>query len=209
MHILVLPLNPSEISPAELEHKIMLLPEWRRVEALRYRHHLGRLQCAESYLLMCRGLREYYGISVQPTFVRSEGGKPALLEYPEIYFNLSHCKRGLMCALSDAQVGCDIESIQDPLKPDLVHYCCNEEETASVFAAANPALRFTELWTRKEALVKLTGEGLTDDIRAILTSPRASGVSLDTQTCEKEGFAYTVASYQGGLRNFKSSPLNP
>lgn len=203
MHTLILPLNPNEISPAELEHKIMQLPEWRRTEALRYMHHQGRVQCAESYLLMCRGLREYYGITAQPTFVRSEGGKPTLQEYPEIHFNLSHCKRGVMCALSQVPVGCDIEYIQEQLKPDLVRYCCNEEEAESVFSAKNPPLRFTELWTRKEALVKLTGEGLTDNIRGLLTSPRASGVVFATHICADEGFVCTVASYQRGQSGMK------
>lgn len=194
LHVLLNPLDPETVTPAQLEHRLALLPEWRRVEALRYKYHLGRVLCTEAYLLMCKGLREYFGIDAQPTFLRGEGGKPTLQEYPQIHFNLSHCKRGILCAMSDAPVGCDIECIQANLKPDLVRYCCNEEEAASVFAAANPALRFTELWTRKEALVKLTGEGLTDDIRAILTSPRADGATLHTYFPADSGVVYTIAT---------------
>ena len=69
-----------------------LLSEQRRQQALRFRHELGRKQCAAAYLLLCEGLQQEYGISERPLFDYGEHGKPVIVGHPDIHFNLSQKK---------------------------------------------------------------------------------------------------------------------
>lgn len=181
-----------------------MLPEWRREQALKFRHEVGRRECAMSYRLLCDMLREHYGIIEQPRFEVGEHGKPVLrFATPEaadagahLHFNLSHCRHAVACVLSDdGEVGIDVECL-GRYKPSLAEYCMSDGELAAITGAEDADREFTLLWTRKEALLKLTGEGITDDTKTCLTSGRMLGVRM-LSGCEKEkGYAWSVAMKQ-------------
>ena len=139
----------------------------RREQALKYRYEMGQRTCAAAYLLLCRGLREEYGITELPIFEYGEHGKPTILGHPEIHFNLSHCREAAVCIISDHPVGVDVESVR-PLKDSLAEYTMNDAELDEIRQAANPALQFTRFWTMKEALLKLTGEGINNHLKNVL-----------------------------------------
>ena len=69
----------------------------------------------------------------------------------------------------------------------------SEAENRRIVAADDSDTEFTLLWTRKEALLKLTGEGITDDMKTVLESGRMDGVSLQSRCCRERGYAWTVA----------------
>ena len=139
----------------------------RREQALKYRYEMGQRTCAAAYLLLCRGLREEYGITELPIFEYSEHGKPSILGHPEIHFNLSHCREAAVCIINDRPVGVDVESVR-PLKDSLAEYTMNDAELDEIRQAANPSLQFTRFWTMKEALLKLTGEGINNHLKNVL-----------------------------------------
>jgi len=91
-------------------------------------------------------------------------GKPVLAAEPPLHFNLSHSGRVALYALShDVEVGIDVEAMR-PL-PDvdaLVGRVMNAAQ-AEQWQALPPAERlpaFYRDWTRKEACVKASGDGL-------------------------------------------------
>ena len=110
-----------------LPEALSLLSEQRRQQALRYRHEFGQRACAAAYLLLLKALREDYGITDAPTFKYGEHGKPTLTEYPEIHFNLSHCREAAICVIDNYPIGVDIENIR-PYKESLARYTMNDEE---------------------------------------------------------------------------------
>lgn len=175
------------------------LPTWRREEALRYHHTSGRVQCAASYLLLCRALREDYGIEEQPLFQRAEHGKPTLLFAPTtqlphpLHFNMSHCRHAVAVVVSEQPVGIDIET-RGRYRESLAEYVCSESELQQFASASGSDERdalFTRLWTQKEATAKLLGCGLSDrnHIKDIL---RLTPVLLDTR--EEAEYVCTVAT---------------
>ncbi|MCD7721474.1 MAG: 4'-phosphopantetheinyl transferase superfamily protein [Prevotellaceae bacterium] len=157
----------QRFSNEEIESLIRQFPKQRRETLLAYRNLEARRQGALAYLLLCNALRERFGLEA-PDFAFNEHGKPFFLNYPDIHFNLSHCRNAVACALSREPIGVDIESIRTA-KPAIVRHTMSDEEARTILSAADPNLQFTILWTRKEALLKLRGTGIAADLPGVLT----------------------------------------
>lgn len=177
----------DKIYSFDLQEALAQLSEQRREQALKFKHELGQRTCAAAYLLLCDGLRKEYGIIEKPVFEYGEHGKPSLIGYPHIQFNFSHCREAVICILSDQPVGVDIESIR-PFKQTLVDYTMNEEEVARIQQAERPDFEFIKLWTQKEAVLKLIGDGISKDMKQVLLNPPAS---LTTVISEDERYVYS------------------
>ena len=192
------------VSRDELEQAIASLPDWRREKALRFKHEQGRKECAFAYLLLCQALREHYGITEKLSFIIGEHGKPELdfnvnpnsklsTLNSKLYFNLSHCKNAVACVVSDQEIGVDVESV-GRYNESLARHVLSLEEFEAVSSSANPQIPFTRLWTQKEAIVKLTGRGIDDDLPNLLF--KYNNVSLHTEEHLDKGYILTVATYK-------------
>lgn len=158
----------DDIQRFDFEASLPLLSEQRREQALKFKHELGRKTCAMAYLLLCEGLRKEFGITERPVFEYGEHGKPFIAGHPDIHFNLSHCREAVACAVSDRPIGIDVESIRE-YSDSLARYTMNDQELATINTAASPAIAFIRLWTQKEALLKMSGEGIGErDIKEVL-----------------------------------------
>ena len=177
-------------SDEQLARDLLLLPSWRREQALRYKHFNGRRDCCMSYLLLCQALEEQYGISENPTFIIGEHGKPSLKEYPHLHFNLSHCSHAIACVISSSPVGIDVESIDRKVSDSLIRHTMSPEEQAII---KQDPLHFFRLWTQKEALVKLRGTGLQDNLHHLLSPSNLEDVSLHTEDHTDKGFILSIA----------------
>ena len=178
--------------PLEVEPDLSLLPSWRREQALRFRHRQGQLECAVSYLLLCKALHDEYGIDCQPTFSYGEHGKPMLVEHPDIHFNLSHCREAVACAVSHSPVGIDVERVGRDNDSLTRHVMC-DGEIRLIEQAEDSTVEFTRLWTMKEALVKLLGTGITDELKQLLHSDSARDIIFTTHTDANGRYVCTIA----------------
>jgi len=177
----------------DVEAALPLLSEERRKQVLRYRHELGRKQSAAAYLLLCRALQQEYGIKKAPVFEYGEHGKPLITGRPDIHFNLSHTRHAIACIVDTKPCGIDVESL-GRYKESLARYCMCDEEMDQILSAGDRDIMFTSLWTQKEALLKLTGEGITDDLKTVLRSSRMDGVSLQTIVNTEKGYCVSIAT---------------
>lgn len=196
--------HPQDVTQEELQQDLLLLPEWRRQKALSYRFLIDQVLCAKAYLLLKNGLREVYGITDNPAFDYVRHEKPVLRDYPDIHFNLSHCHRGIMCVIDDMPIGCDIEEIESTLDIDLCHVCFNDNEVAGITSAADPCVTFTKLWTMKEAVLKLTGDGISDDLPKLFDGDLLQRVHFQTVVDRNNGFVYTIC--QDSLKSTHYQP---
>lgn len=119
--------------------------------------------------LLLKGLQTEYRFQDLPEIQLGEFGKPFFQNFPEIHFNISHCDKAVACIISDKPVGIDVEEIK-PFDRDLAEYVCSPRELESILNSLNPSLAFTILWTKKESICKLSGQGLntSKEIQTIL-----------------------------------------
>ncbi len=165
----------------------------RRAYALRYRREEDQRLCLSAYLLLQRALREEYDISEVPPFCYGEHGKPSLQGRSDIHFNLSHCREAVACVVGTHPVGIDIET-PDCYNEALLPTTMNDREQQMILQSPQPAVTFTRLWTMKESLLKLTGEGITDDLPSVLNKYKHSGEeqNISFQTICHNRYIYTI-----------------
>lgn len=98
-------------------------------------------------------------------FHQQANKKPAVAG---LQFNTSHTKGGIAIAISEAPIGIDIEYLNPDFEyHDILQQCFNPAELSFIEMGADERLNFYTLWTRKEALLKATGEGLIDNLHEI------------------------------------------
>ena len=163
--------------------------ERRRAEGFRLRRHRHRFVARRGLLrsilasyLQCspRGLR----------FVFGDQGKPALggsAGRTGIQFNLSHsADRALLAVARRRRVGLDIERVDPAVDvTGLIETCCTTSEIAQI--SRQPQRHRSELflraWTRKEAVAKACGRGLSlapEEIEVSVTAaPPARLLSIE------------------------------
>ena len=156
----------------DLETALASISAQRREQALRFKHEQGRRECVAAYLLLKEGLQKEYGIVDNPIFEYEECGKPRIINHPDTYFNISHCREAAICVIDNVPIGVDIERIR-PFKESLARHVLSDEEFRLVVSSPTPEIEFTKLWTQKEAVLKLTGEGIRSDLKDVLSQHAA------------------------------------
>jgi 4'-phosphopantetheinyl transferase len=85
-----------------------------------------------------------------------------------IHYNVTHSGDKILIAISDHEVGIDVEHIQPDFDfEEIIPTCFSTAEAVYIRLSNNPCHTFYLLWTRKEALLKATAKGIDDDLIAI------------------------------------------
>ncbi len=174
----------------DIEKALAMVSPQRREHALKFAHESGRRLSLAVYLLLMEGLQKEYGIAEAPEFDYLEGGKPVIKGHPEIHFSFSHSGNVALCAIDSRPVGADVETTRK-VTPALIAYTMNEEEQATIASAPESLSAFLALWTKKEAALKLTGEGIRNDLKTVLT--HAENIVFETKITEN--YIYSIARY--------------
>ena len=87
-------------------------------------------------------------------------GAPFLPDYPDLSVSISHCRQAVAVAVcAKGRVGIDVEC-RRKIGDGLMERVCTADELAAVHAAADSTMAFLQLWTRKEAVLKMRGTGI-------------------------------------------------
>lgn len=129
------------------------------------------------------------------TYRYGERGKPYFERIP-LYFNLSHSGDYVLCAVSEREVGADIQRFQPVDMMRLAKRFFSEPECQELVRCEETRERqelFFRLWARKEAYGKLTGEGV-----AAVLGRDVRGVAADwREFLPPEGYAAAVCTASG------------
>lgn len=103
------------------------------------------------------------------SFRKGINNKPKLDGNP-IYFNLTHAKEAFAIAVSrDYYVGIDLEQFNKEIEiHSISRNFFSKREYEFIFQSETGTIqRFFLLWTRKEALLKALGTGITNDLKSV------------------------------------------
>lgn len=152
-----------------------------------------------SYALLRYALFMEYGVTEPPVFSYGDREKPYLKNYPEIFFNLSHAGGWSACAVSDEEIGIDLQDYR-PMKYDISEKICTKKEIYEVYGGDNPTPSETtcRLWCMKESYGKLTGKGFAEGFDTIETSKlREKGMLKEKDlNLENKDFFLSVCGYK-------------
>ncbi len=91
--------------------------------------------------------------------IYNDYGKP-FFQKSQFHFNISHSGNVVVCAFSDEEIGVDIEEIRE-VDFDLFKSCFTLQEWHNIQSSRDKCLKFYDLWTKKEAAIKLLGKGFS------------------------------------------------
>jgi 4'-phosphopantetheinyl transferase len=157
---------PLDCGPDEVEGYCQLLSQAERVRADRFQFPHDRRRFAVSHGCLRMLLGRHLGMDpAVMEFDHTEYGKPFLARAPDFHFNLSHSgERALFALSADHLVGVDIEFLHkevDALALARRYFAPNECASLEAMPAERRQRAFFACWTRKEAVLKAMGAGLT------------------------------------------------
>lgn len=174
-------LNIEEISCSEFDAAYFLMSDERKKRCDAYNRETDKKLCIAADMLIRRVLSEITGIDSKAVCISTtDTGKP-YLENGDCYFSVSHSGNTVAAAFStEYSVGIDIEQLR-PVKAAVAKHIFTREDMFFVFGneisvgvtISDPEVieRFFRVWTYKEAVVKMTGEGIDDNIKNFSYSP--------------------------------------
>ncbi len=143
----------ADVSALDIDPAFESVSAQRRERALRLTDEGSRRMSLGAAVLA----RQVLGTGVWSV---SKNGKP-YLPGGSVHFSLSHCNGRVLCAVSDAPVGADIERIRKNGVRLAGRFFASDEESL-VAAAGEPDAEFCRIWTLKESYIKLRDMRLAD-----------------------------------------------
>lgn len=148
--------------------------------------------------ILAHGFQEQFGVTFTRELVKmGVHGKPYWAGADQIYFNISNTKGAVVCALSEQEVGIDVEC-KRKTSISLLRKCCEDTELRYILGKEYDSSqkeafemeimqeRFVQLWTLKESYLKMTGEGMYFPIRDVVFSIEQSAQGTEI-TCNQPG----------------------
>ena len=166
----------------KIEHVDVLFLESDTPRDKKEREHIAGLNLCKEMI------KKYFGAD-NPTFMLNDYGKP-FVDKEGVFFNISHSKGRVACAVSDTPVGLDIEKLTDKSDMDIKNFAKRyfvENEVIQLEKENFSALEFYKIWTKKEAYSKMLGSALS-------RNPKIDTTELNIDTYVEGEYIFSVAT---------------
>lgn len=142
----------------DLKKSYSLVSKKRQEKIDFYRFDKDKKLSAGAYLLLKKMLS--CENVTNPTFETGKYGKEYISNFENIHFNLSHSGKMVLCAISDMEVGADIEYNDPAIDLNIARNYFYNSEYENIMNAENPSDEFFKYWVLKESYMKYTGLGM-------------------------------------------------
>jgi 4'-phosphopantetheinyl transferase len=172
----LMPSSQDEVLSSNGFSLISVLSDDERSRAERYQVQTARQQFIVTRALLRTLLGEYLQQDPKKIeFCYSVHGKPELLRPPaNLCFNISHSRGMVLFAVRQNQpVGVDLEWINPAVKESVIArrlFSTSEQAEINGLPPLEQQAKFFQLWTRKEALIKLFGDRLFSGLKTYKVS---------------------------------------
>jgi 4'-phosphopantetheinyl transferase len=191
----------------DLRSDVSLLSDSEHAQAARFRFAEDGARYAAAHVALRQLLAGYTGVDAAALTINAPPMEKPALPGGIIEFNLSHSGDWIAMAFARHAVGIDIERIQ-PLNAarELARDVLHPAEQRALETHGGDASEFFRIWTRKEALLKCTGKGLSvrlDEVDALDGSIGGARIAALTEIPAPRGYRAALASVgEGTLRIF-------
>jgi 4'-phosphopantetheinyl transferase len=187
-----------DVSPDRLQELRMCLSADESARAARFHFAADRDRFTAARGILRETLARYLAVGPREVEFRYDAhGKPFLRELPDtpgLSFNLSHSRSAALLAITDGRrVGADIEYMRTDLDLERLAadtFTPNEVAAIQSLAGGARVKAFFNCWTRKEAIVKALGTGLSTDLDrfevSVIPGESARLLRMDLDTEGKE-----------------------
>lgn len=160
-----------------------LLPEQRKLKINKLRFEKDKNLSLGAWVLLDKMFSEY-GMDIKDYEIReNEYGKPYFKDCT-LNFNISHSGKYAVVAVSDNEVGVDIEILQKKQNNIADRFFHKSEiDFLNQFSGEEYDFEFTKMWTEKEAYIKAVGSGMSTPLDSF------------SVTDEKTLCGYSIKSY--------------
>lgn len=150
------------VKDLDLEKSYELLPEKRQEKVDNFIFDKDKKLSSGVYLLLKKMLDEE---NIEDPIIKTEDdGKPYISNHDNIYFNMSHAGRMAACAISDSEIGIDIEKIDPLIDMKIAQTFFYNSEYENIKKSDSRVDEFFKYWVLKESYMKYTGLGFTLDL---------------------------------------------
>ena len=153
-----------DVENLDLKKGYELVSDKRKEKIDFYRFEKDKKLSCGAYLLL-QNLLDEEGIS-KPEFEVEKYGKTYICNYEDIYFNVSHSGKRVCCAISDREVGVDVEYNDPTIDLDIAKNYFYNSEYENIMKSVNPSNEFFRYWVLKESYMKYTGLGFNLDLNS-------------------------------------------
>lgn len=200
-------LNTENFSDEVFQYYYNMLSPARRSRADGYRFKKDKQLSVGAGILLSKGL-SYYGLDeadVQLSY--NENGKPFLLDFPEIHFNLSHSETMVFAVFTDTRAGCDIEKIKQADLGVARRFFCPGEYNyiAGQKNEKEQQEAFCQLWTLKESFIKAAGAGLAIPLNSFeikISKKDAAQVNITKNSLGNNNLDITISQNTDNLQYY-------
>jgi 4'-phosphopantetheinyl transferase len=172
-----------ELNEIEYEGLLSLLPYERQARIKRFRFYkdaqrslLGDILAR--YLICTRINEKNHALE----FDKNEYGKPHLVSFPDINFNITHSGDWVACAIDGKVVGIDVETIR-PIDFKIAERFFSKDEVSDLFRQPEDERLnyFYKLWTLKESYIKAEGMGLSIPLGSFSMKISPDSILVETE----------------------------
>lgn len=171
-----------------------LLPEERKNKVDNFIFQKDKKLSAGAYLLLDKMLKEEN--ITRPVFKTSKYDKPYIANHENIHFNLSHSGTVVACAVSDRQIGADIEYNDPQIDLDIAKNYFHDSEYVNIMNAEIPSDEFFRYWVLKESYMKYTGLGFQLDLNSFEIMIIDDEISLKDDTDNLSFSLFDIDDYK-------------
>lgn len=109
--------------------------------------------------LIKKCIRDFCNMPLEDLYIlRNQNKKPVAINANNVYFSVSHSKNIWGCAISNCEIGLDIQYNEKKFNKNISKRFFNNQEY--LYLENNNYIDFYDVWSAKESYSKYTGNGL-------------------------------------------------